>query len=51
MNNTAQELGMHDSNFNVAHGMHNENNYSTALDIAKLCCHAMKLKDFRDIVI
>ena len=51
MNRVAQELGLKDSNFNVAHGMHNESNYSSALDIAKLCCHAMKLRSFRDIVI
>jgi D-alanyl-D-alanine carboxypeptidase len=50
MNETAQELGMKNSNFNVAHGMHNESNYSSALDIAKLCCHAMALPTFREIV-
>ena len=51
MNETALELGMKDSKFAVAHGMHNDNNYSTALDIAKLSCHAMKLKAFRQIVV
>ena len=42
---------MKDSNFNVAHGMHNDNNYSTALDIAKLCCHTMKIPFFREVVV
>ena len=38
------------SNFAVAHGMHNDNNYSTANDIVKLSCHAMERQDFRDCV-
>lgn len=38
------------SNFAVAHGMHNENNYSTAGDIGRLCCAAMKNEMFRSIV-
>ena len=38
------------SNFAVAHGMHNENNYSTAGDIGRLCCTAMKNEMFRSIV-
>ena len=50
MNEHAQMLGMKRSNFAVAHGMHNENNYSTAADIGKLCCVAMKNEAFRSIV-
>ena len=50
MNDQAQMLGMKRSNFAVAHGMHNENNYSTAHDIGKLCCVAMKNSDFRSVV-
>ena len=42
MNDHAQTLGMKRSNFAVAHGMHNDNNYSTAADIGKLCCIAMR---------
>ena len=36
MNLKADELGLKRTNFAVAHGMHNENNYSTALDMGKL---------------
>ena len=36
MNETACKHGLKDSNFAVAHGMHHYNNYSTAIDIAKL---------------
>jgi serine-type D-Ala-D-Ala carboxypeptidase (penicillin-binding protein 5/6) len=42
---------MNRSNFSVAHGMHNDSNYSTAKDIGKMCCHMMQNEDFRDIVI
>jgi serine-type D-Ala-D-Ala carboxypeptidase (penicillin-binding protein 5/6) len=38
------------SHFAVAHGMHNENNYSTAYDMAKLSCLMMKDERFREIV-
>ena len=41
MNSLANELSLKNSHFNVAHGMHNDNNYSSAADIAKLSCHAM----------
>lgn len=51
MNEKASSLGMTKSNFNVAHGMHNDNNYSTAYDIGKLCCYAMENHSFREIVI
>jgi hypothetical protein len=50
MNEHAQTLGMKRSNFAVAHGMHNDSNYSTAADIGKLCCLAMKNEAFRSIV-
>ena len=50
MNDMALKFNMKKSNFAVAHGMHNDNNYSTAADIAKLCCHAMKDERFREVV-
>lgn len=50
MNNLADELGLKNSHFNVAHGMHNDENYSTAADMAKLSCHAMENSYFREIV-
>ena len=36
MNDAALKHGLNKSNFAVAHGMHHFNNYSSALDIAKL---------------
>jgi hypothetical protein len=50
MNETAEEQGLKMSHFNVAHGMHNDNNYSTAFDIAKLSCYAMTKPLFRRVV-
>lgn len=41
MNGKAKELGLKNSNFNSAHGMHNDFNHSTAYDIGKLCVYAM----------
>ena len=50
MNMKADEIGLKKTNFAVAHGMHNENNYSTALDIGKLSCVMMKDERFQEIV-
>ncbi|MBR4116778.1 MAG: D-alanyl-D-alanine carboxypeptidase [Clostridia bacterium] len=36
MNRKAKEIGMVDSNFVTPHGLHNDNHYSTALDLAVL---------------
>ena len=36
MNETAQALLLQDSSFAVSHGMHHDNNYSTALDMGRL---------------
>ena len=36
MNDTACKIGLRSTHFAVAHGMHHYDNYSTALDIAKL---------------
>ena len=41
MNDTAIKLGLNKSNFAVTHGMHHNNNYSSALDIAKLSRYAL----------
>ena len=50
MNEMANDLGLKRSHFAVAHGMHNENNYSTAYDIGKLSCLMMRDERFKDIV-
>lgn len=51
MNDKAEQLGMRNSHFSVAHGMHHDNNYSSAMDIAKLSTHAMTREQFREVVI
>ena len=50
MNRIAWEIGMGSSNFANPHGLANPSNYSTALDLCKLCTHAMKNPIFRTIV-
>jgi D-alanyl-D-alanine carboxypeptidase (penicillin-binding protein 5/6) len=50
MNDKAVELELSNSHFAVAHGMHNDENYSTAHDISILSNHAMKNQFFRSIV-
>ena len=50
MNEMADDLGLKRSHFAVAHGMHNDNNYSTAYDMGKLSCLMMKDDRFKDIV-
>lgn len=50
MNRLSWQLGMTSSNFANPHGLSNTANYSTALDLCKLCAHAMKNPLFRKIV-
>jgi len=43
MNETAIRIGCSKkTNFAVAHGMHHDRNYSTAIDIATISCNALK---------
>lgn len=46
MNMTACKYGLKKSNFAVAHGMHHYNNYSSALDIARLSRIALQEHEF-----
>ena len=50
MNEEAKELNLKKSHFTVAHGMHHDQNYSTAFDIGKLSCVMMKNAKFKAIV-
>lgn len=50
MNREAMYLGLQHSNFNSAHGMHHDKNYSSALDIARVSFQCMKKPKFRQIV-
>lgn len=50
MNQKAKELGMEHTHFVNACGMHDDNHYTTAEDLALLAQHAMKNETFRKIV-
>lgn len=50
MNNKAIELGCKDTHFVNPNGIHNENHYSTAYDLALIGQYAMKFDTFRIIV-
>ncbi len=50
MNNKAQELGCTNTHFVNAHGLHDENHYTTARDLLKLAEYAMTNSKFAEIV-
>ncbi len=50
MNEKAKELGALNSNFVNPHGLHDDNHYTTAYDLALISCEAMKNDIFREIV-
>jgi len=49
MNEKAQEIGMHDSNFVSSIGLHDPNHYSTPNDFAKLIKYALEIPFFREM--
>lgn len=50
MNQRAAELGMTGTHFVNPHGYHDDNHYTTARDVARMCLEAMKHPDFRKVV-
>lgn len=50
MNNKAAEIGCKNTHFVNPSGVHNENHYSTAYDLALIGKYAMQLSTFRSIV-
>ncbi len=50
MNKKARELGMKNTNFVNAHGLPNDNHYTTARDMMTLVKYCMENKDFAEIV-
>ena len=50
MNQKAAELGMTGTHFANPHGLHDDNHYTTAMDMARLAYAAMKNPVFREIV-
>lgn len=50
MNETARKCVANDTNFVTPHGLHDDNHYTTARDLAKISAYAMKNATFREIV-
>lgn len=50
MNQKAKQLGCTESNFVTPHGLHDDNHYTTASDLAKITCYALNNEDFCQIV-
>lgn len=50
MNDTARSLGCSDSNFVTPHGLHDDNHYTSAKDLATITCYALRNDEFRQIV-
>lgn len=50
MNSRARELGATSTNFVNPNGLHNDNHYTTARDLAMIAKHAMTLEKFRAVV-
>lgn len=50
MNQKAKEIGADNTHFVNTHGLHDENHYTTAGDIAKIAVYAMKNPTFAEIV-
>lgn len=49
MNTKAEKLGCKDTHFTNAHGLHDKNQYTTAVDLAKITKHALTQKYFTEI--
>ena len=50
MNQTAKKIGALNSNFVNPHGLHNDNHYTTAYDLALISAYAIKNPTFKEIV-
>ena len=50
MNEKAKEIGAFNSNFVNPHGLHNDNHYTTAYDLALISCYAIQNPIFKEIV-
>lgn len=50
MNKKAADLGCTGTHFSNAHGLTDENHYTTVSDMAKIACYAMANESFRNIV-
>ena len=48
MNKTAERIGAKNSHFVNPHGLHDDNHYTTAYDLALISCYAIQNKDFKE---
>ncbi len=48
MNNKLKEIGATNTNFTNAHGLHDQNHYTTARDMALITKYALEVEGFRD---
>ncbi|MED1750722.1 D-alanyl-D-alanine carboxypeptidase family protein [Bacillus zhangzhouensis] len=49
MNEKAAELGLHDTHFMNPEGLHDENQYTTAYDVASMLSYALNVPHFREV--
>jgi len=49
MNNRAKKAGAYNTNFTNAHGLHDDEHYTTAYDMARITIAALKIPEFREI--
>ena len=49
MNEKAKEIGAYNTNFTNPHGLHNENHYTTAFDLALITQYALQNEQFKEI--
>ena len=50
MNDFCKKLNLNDTNIVTVNGLHNDNHYTTASDLSKVTCYALKNKIFAEIV-
>jgi len=50
MNGRAKQIGANNTNFMNPHGLHDDNHYSTAYDLALITREAMDMDDFKKII-
>ncbi len=50
MNDTAEKIGAENSHFANPHGLHSDEHYTTAYDLALISAYAMRNETFKDIV-
>lgn len=49
MNDKAKAIGLKNTHFTNAHGLHNKKHYTTPIDMAKLLAYAMQNEDYRKL--